>query len=61
MLTPFLNEWDGTECYVKNRYIFAKFIIALITLAVKSSWVGGDRYIFMSIFSADDLSFAAAL
>ena len=40
--------------------MFGKFIIGVLAVAVKSSWVGGDRDIFISIFSADGLSFAAA-
>lgn len=41
--------------------MFAKAIIELVALAVKSSWVGGNRDIFMSLFSASGLGFAAAL
>ena len=48
--TPFLS-------YVKNRYVFAEFIIELVALAVKNGWAGGDKNIFMSIFFADDLGF----
>ena len=33
----------------------------MVALVVKSGWVGGDRAIFMSIFSVDSLAFAAAL
>ena len=41
-----------TPCYVKNRYIFTKFIIKLVALAVKSSLAGGDRdvRVFLMIF-----------
>ena len=54
---------DGTLflSYGKNKYIFAEFIIELVALAVKSSWVGGDKNIFMSIFFAGGLSLGAAL
>ena len=41
--------------------MFAKAIIELEALTVKSSWVGGNRDIFMSLFSASGLGFAAAL
>ena len=41
--------------------MFAKAIIELEALAVKSSWVGGNSDIFMSLFSASGLGFAAAL
>ena len=40
--------------------MFAKAIIELVALAVKSSWVGGNGD-FMSLFSASGLGFAAAL
>ena len=36
-------------------------MIELVALAVKSSWVGSDREIFVSIFSAHRLDFAAVL
>ena len=41
--------------------MIAKAIIELVALAVKSSWVGGNGDIFMSLFSASGLGFAAAL
>ena len=36
-------------------------MIELVALVVKVSWVGGDRNIFVSIFSADCFGFTAAL
>lgn len=47
--------WYSILGYIKNSYIFAKFISELIALAVKGSWVGFDRHSFMLIFHADDL------
>ena len=47
--------------YVKNRYTFAKFIIELVELAVKSRLVSADRDTFMEKCWADDLVFAVAL
>ena len=44
---PFLN-------YVKNSYLFDKFVIELVrTVAVKSDQLGGNANTFMTIFSAD--------
>ena len=41
--------------------MFEKFKIELVVLAVKSSRVGGDRDVFVLIFSADCFGFAAAI
>ena len=46
---------------MKNRHIFAQFMIELVAPAVKSSQVSDDRDIFMSMLSADGLAFPAAL
>ena len=44
---PFLN-------YVKNSYLFDKFVIELVrTVTVKSDQLGGNANTFMTIFSAD--------
>ena len=50
---------DNTFVFFKNRYKVAKLIINLVALAVKCSWVSVDRDIFMSVFSADGIGFAA--
>ena len=42
--------WNPFLSYVKNRYIFVKFIVELVPLAVNSGWGGGDGNIFMSMF-----------
>ena len=52
--------WYSFLSYVKNKDIFADFIIELAALAVKSGWVSSDKNIFMSIFT-DGLGFGAAL
>ena len=47
--------------YVKNSYIFAKFIMELVALAVKSSWVSGITVFSMPIFAVDVLGLAVVL
>ena len=53
--------WYPFLSYVKNIHILAEFMMELVALAVKSGWVDGDRYIFMSMFFADGLGFGATL
>ena len=47
--------WYPLLNYVKNSYLFDKFVIEFV--AVKSAQLGGNADTFMSIFSADTLDF----
>ena len=49
------------SCQEQTIGIFAKFIIELVALAVKSNQISDDRDIFMSMLSADGLGFPAVL
>ena len=49
--------WYPLLHYVKNSYLFDKFVIELVALAVKSGQLGGIADTFMLIFSADTLDF----
>ena len=50
--------WYPLLNYVKNSYLFDKFVIELVALlAVKSGPLGGIADTFMPIFSADTLDF----
>ena len=48
--------WYPLWNYVKNSYLFDKFVIELV-IAIKSGQLGGNADTFMPMFSADALDF----
>ena len=48
--------WYPLWNYVKNSYLFDKFVIELV-IAIKSGQLGGNADTFMPMLSADTLDF----